>query len=162
NIITMDQKRPRAEAVAIRDGRIAWVGSSEEAKRLFPKPSKTIDLKGECVLPGIIDAHGHLLSLGESFLKLNLKEISTEREAVEMVKHKAQAVAPGEWILGWGWDEGKWASDYPSHRGLTKAAPSNPVFLVGLHGFAAWANKKALEAAGIDKETKDPANGKII
>ena len=66
NVLTMDPQRPRAEAVAVRDGRIAWVGSGAEATRLFPKPSRAIDLQGATVLPGIIDAHGHLLSLGES------------------------------------------------------------------------------------------------
>src|SRR5262249_22279983 len=66
------------------------------------------------------------------------------------------------WILGWGWDEGKWASHYPTNKSLNEVSPDNPVFLVGLHGFAAWANQRALQLAGITKDTKDPENGKIL
>ncbi|HET9839394.1 MAG TPA: amidohydrolase, partial [Candidatus Angelobacter sp.] len=69
---------------------------------------------------------------------------------------------PGEWILGWGWDEGKWAAHYPDNEALSRASPRNPVYLVGLHSFAAWANKMALERAGITAATKDPENGKIV
>lgn len=162
HIITMNPRRPSAEAVAIRNGRIAWVGSTTNAKKLFRNVPQTLDLSGATVFPGFIDAHTHLMSLGESFLKLNLKEIQTPEEAAAMVKQKAAGALRGEWILGWGWDEGKWAAQYPTHRLLTEAAPDNPVFLTGLHSFAAWANKKALDLAGIDKDSRDPVNGKIL
>jgi len=109
----------------------------------------------------MIDAHTHLLSLGQSLLKLNLKGVATEQEAIARVKQKAAAAA-NEWILGWGWDEGEWASHYPNNAALSAASPQNPVYLAGLHGFAAWANKRALDIAGITKETKDPENGKIL
>jgi predicted amidohydrolase YtcJ len=161
-IITMDPRQPSAEAVAIRDGRIAWVGSNNEARKLFPDAAETADLGGETVLPGIIDAHAHLMNLGESFLKLDLRDAASPEEVAKLVKQKAAAVRTGEWIIGWGWDEGKWAAHYPSHELLTEAAPTNPVFLTGLHGFAAWVNKRALLVAGINKDTRDPKNGKII
>lgn len=162
HVITMDAKRASAEAIAIRGDRIAWVGTTAEAKKLFPNVARTLDLAGETVLPGIIDSHTHLVSLGESFLKLNLKDVPTEEAIIDSVKRRVASASPGEWILGWGWDEGKWASRYPTNEALSRVAPNNPVFLVGLHGFAAWANKKALEIAGVDRETKDPENGKII
>jgi predicted amidohydrolase YtcJ len=160
-VVTMNPKQPGAEAIAISGGRILWVGNNGEAKKLFPVATETIDLGGATVLPGIIDAHTHLMSLGESFLKLNLKDVATEQEAVELVRQRAATAATGEWILGWGWDEGKWAAHYPTHHALSEAAPNNPVFLVGLHSFAAWANKRALEIAGVVKDTKDPDSGKI-
>ncbi|HZM88881.1 MAG TPA: amidohydrolase [Blastocatellia bacterium] len=162
NIITMNPRQPTAEAVAIVDGRFAWVGSSVDAKTLYPNAADTLDLGGATVLPGIIDAHGHLMNLGESFLKLDLKGVSTPQEAARRVKDKAATLRSGEWILGWGWDEGKWATQYPTHELLTEAAPTNPVFLTGLHGFAAWVNKRALLVAGINKDTRDPENGKIL
>ncbi len=162
HIITMNPRNPSAEAVAVKDGRIAWVGSTADAKTLFGNATETLDLAGATVLPGIIDAHAHLMSLGESFLKLDLKGITTPEEVARRVKEKAATVRSGEWILGWGWDEGKWASNYPTHELLTDAAPTNPVFLTGLHSFAAWANKRALLVAAIDKDTRDPENGKII
>ena len=162
HLITMNPGQPNAEAIAINNGRIAWVGSTAEAKTMFGNAGETLDLGGATVLPGIIDAHAHLMSLGESFLKLDLKGVATPEEAARRVKEKAATVRSGEWILGWGWDEGKWAARYPTHELLTEAAPTNPVFLTGLHSFAAWANKRALLVAGINKDTRDPENGKII
>jgi len=162
NFITMNPQQPTAEAVAIKGGRIEWVGSTADARKLFAGASATSDLGGATVLPGIIDAHGHLINLGESFLKLDLKGVDTPQEVARLVKEKANTVRTGEWILGWGWDEGKWAANYPTHELLTEAAPTNPVFLTGLHGFAGWANKRALLIAGITKATRDPENGKII
>ena len=162
HIVTMDRTQPTAQAMAIQEDRIVWVGRNVEAQRLYSGTSRIIDLRGATVLPGIIDAHTHLISLGESLLRLNLKDVATEEEVVERVKQEAAATAPNEWILGWGWDEGKWASHYPTNKALSEASPQNPVYLVGLHGFAAWANRKALQMAGVSKDTKDPENGKIL
>ncbi|HKA19630.1 MAG TPA: amidohydrolase [Blastocatellia bacterium] len=162
NFITMNPQQPAAEAVAIKDGRIMWTGSTDDAKKLFASALETTDLAGATVLPGFIDAHGHLMSLGETFLKLDLKGVSTPQEVARRVKEKANTLRTGEWILGWGWDEGKWAANYPTHELLTQAAPTNPVFLTGLHSFAAWVNQRAMLIAGINKNTSDPANGKII
>jgi predicted amidohydrolase YtcJ len=161
HVVTMNPKQPIAEAVAIQGERIVWVGSNADARKRF-EAERTIDLHGTTVLPGIIDAHTHLLALGQSLLKLNLKEVATAQEAVERVKKKADATPAGEWIQGWGWDEGQWASHYPNNEALSTASPQNPVYLVGLHTFAAWANKRALELAGITRDTKDPENGRIL
>ena len=161
-VITLNPAQPSAEAVAVLGGKIVWVGSTSDAQNLFRSPVETLDLGGSTVLPGIIDAHAHLMSLGESFLKLDLKGVATPEEAARRVKQKAATLRSGEWILGWGWDEGKWAAQYPTHELLTEAAPTNPVFLTGLHSFAGWANKRALLVAGITRNTRDPENGKIL
>lgn len=162
HVVTMDRKQPTAEAIAIRGSRVVWVGSSAEAQKFSSGAVRRMDLHGATVLPGIIDAHTHLLSLGQSLLKLNLKGVATEQEAIVRVKQKVAATTANEWIQGWGWDEGEWASHYPNNAALSAASSQNPVYLVGLHGFAAWANKRALDIAGITKETKDPENGKIL
>lgn len=161
NVITMDPARPTAQAIAIKADRIVWVGRDEDARQLFPATIPTIDLHGATVLPGIIDAHTHLIELGKSLIQLNLKG-ATEAEVIASVKRKALSLAPHEWILGWGWDEGKWAAHYPTNQALSAVSPNNPVFLVGLHTFAAWANQQALDIAGISKSTRDPENGKIL
>ena len=161
HIVTMNDKQPSAQAVAIRGERIVWVGNSDEGKKLYPA-ARPMDLRGATVLPGLIDAHTHLINLGESLTRLNLKDIPTEKEILERVKQRAASATPGEWIVGWGWDEGKWASNYPTNQALSAATPNNPVFLLGLHTFAAWANERALELAGVNKDTKDPENGKIL
>ena len=160
-VITMNPNQPTAQAVAIRGDRISWVGSENDSRRLFGDAPQS-DLHGATVLPGIIDAHTHLLALGQSLLKLNLKDAATPEEVIVRVRQKVATTSANVWIQGWGWDEGKWASHYPSNNELSLASPRNPVFLVGLHGFAAWANQRALELAGIHKETKDPENGKIV
>jgi predicted amidohydrolase YtcJ len=162
HVITIDQNKPAAEAVAIQRDRIAWIGTNTEARRRFGDASQIIDLNGATVLPGLIDAHVHLFALGQSLLRLNLKDVADANEAVALVKQRAAGAAPGEWIIGWGWDEGKWAAHYPDNQALSQASPHNPVFLVGLHTFAAWANQKALELSSVTKDTKDPENGKII
>src|SRR5215813_2402345 len=161
-VATMDPAVPSAQAMAIAGEGIAWVGSDAEAQKRFPSVKNTIDLRGATVMPGIIDAHTHLLDLGKSLLRLNLKDVATEEDAVARVRERARSARPGEWILGWGWDEGKWAARYPDNEALSRAAPENPVYLVGLHGFAAWANKKALLIAAVTTATKDPENGRIL
>lgn len=162
NVITMAPGQPAAEAIAVSHDRIAWVGTGADARRLYPGATRVLDLHGATVLPGIIDSHTHLMELGKSLLQLNLKDVPSDKEAVERVKRRVATAKPGEWILGWGWDEGKWAAHYPDNRALSAVSPNNPVYLVGLHTFAAWANKRALALAGISKNTADPENGKIL
>jgi predicted amidohydrolase YtcJ len=162
NVITMNSGQTRAQAIAVQGGRIVWVGTDEEGRKLFGRATRKIDLHGSTVLPGLIDAHTHLLELGKSLIRLNLKDVETPEEAVERVRIRVAAAAPGEWILGWGWDEGKWAAAYPNNAALSRVAPNNPVVLSSLHSFATWANQKALEVAGIGKETKDPEHGKVL
>src|SRR5690242_12021180 len=159
--ITLSERQPQAEAIAIAAGRILWTGTSAEAKKKFSR-SRQLYLAGATVVPGIIDAHTHLLALGESLLKLNLKDAATPEQAAERVRERVRSAKPGEWILGWGWDEGAWAGHYPTQEILTRAAPDNPVVLTGLHTFATWVNRKALDAAGVTRATPDPPNGKIL
>jgi len=161
HIVTMDESHPEAEAFAIGQGNILAVGNSKTIKKSYPR-AEAIDLAGRTVMPGIIESHGHLLSLGQSFLELNLEGTATPEEAAEKVRQRVLQTPPGVWITGWGWDEGAWAKRYPTHRVLSQAAPKNPVFLRGLHGFAGWANAKAMEEAGITASTPNPPNGEIL
>src|SRR6516162_3073365 len=86
-VVTMNEKQPSAQAIAIRGQRITWVGNSDEGKQLYPS-ARALDLQGATVLPGLTDAHGHLINLGESLVRLNLKDIPTEKEIVERVKQR--------------------------------------------------------------------------
>ncbi len=161
HVVTMDPRRPSAQALGIAGDRIAWVGGSDEARQRYPGTAP-VDLGGATIIPGIIDAHTHLLSLGESLIKTNLRDLPNENAIVERMKQQAATTPPGQWILGWGWDEGKWAAHYPTNAALSAATPDHPVFLVGLHGFAGWANARALAIAGVTKETQDPPKGQIV
>jgi len=160
-VITMDDRIPKVEALAVANGKIISIGTSAEIRNSHLK-AEVVDLKGKTVMPGIIESHGHLLSLGQSFLELNLVGVQTPQEAVEKIQDRVRTTPEGEWIIGWGWDEGAWAKDYPTNYELNKVSPKNPVCLSGLHGFSSWVNKKALEIAGITSETLNPANGEIL
>jgi len=161
HVLTMNEGLPIAGGFAVSDGKIVAAGSSEEIRRAYPGAAQE-DLGGRTVMPGIVESHVHLLSFGQSFLELNVEGAGSPDEVVQMVKERAARTAPGEWITGWGWDEGAWAKDYPTNEQLSRAAPDNPVWLRGLHGFAGWANAKALEIAGISRDTRNPQNGEIL
>jgi predicted amidohydrolase YtcJ len=160
-IITMDEANPAGEAMAIHQGKIVAVGTTSTILKKY-SAQKVLDLKGKHVFPGIIESHGHLLSLGESFLKLNLMGIKNPQEAIAKVAERVKETPAGEWIIGWGWDEGAWAKNYPDNKVLSQVSPDNPVCLTGLHGFASWVNDRALEEAGISVKIPDPPNGEIL
>ncbi len=161
HILTMDESLLEADAFAVKDGRILRVGNSEDISRDFPD-AKVVDLYGQTVMPGIIESHGHLLTLGQSFLELNLEGARTPGEALKKVEEFIRNSSPGEWIIGWGWDEGAWAANYPNNEALDRISEENPVYLRGLHGFASWVNSRALELAGVDSDTKNPDDGEIL
>lgn len=153
--------RHDATAVAIGGGRILYVGSDSGALALRRDSTTVIDLDGATLLPGMVDAHTHVAELGQSLDRINLTGVATEAEAVERVAERAARTPNGEWILGWGWDEGAWANRYPDKRLLSARVPDHPVVLRGLHGFATWANSRALAAAGVTSATRPPVGGEI-
>lgn len=161
HIVTMDPGNPAARAMAIQGDRIVAVGSDEDVRGAY-RGATEMDLAGQTVMPGINDAHVHLMSLGQSLMRLNVKDAATPGEVVERVRERVAQTPPGEWIVGWGWDEGAWAANYPDHAALSEASPDNPVYLHGLHGFAGWANAKALERAGVTAATRNPPDGEIL
>jgi predicted amidohydrolase YtcJ len=161
HIVTMNSSLPEAQAFAVGNGRIAAVGTNEKIRRAYPD-IPPVDLRRRTVMPGIVESHGHLLDLGRSFIEVSLEGVKTPEEAIERVQEHAARTPPGEWITGWGWDEGAWAGAYPDHEKLSRATPHHPVWLRGLHGFAGWANAKALEIGGITKATANPKNGEIL
>ncbi len=156
-----DGWRPDAQAVAIKGDRIVFVGSNADAGKFRGHPTQVRDLQGATVLPGLIESHVHLENLGASLERVNLVGVKTEAEAVERVVARARTVPKGEWIIGWGWDEGAWASKYPDMRLLTERVPDHPVLLHGLHTFASWGNRLALERAGIGAASPNPTGGEI-
>ena len=150
-----------AAAVAVRAGRIVFVGSDSGALALAGPDTRVIDLAGQILLPGLVDAHTHIAELGQSLDRVNLTGVATEAEAVERIVARAAQTPKGEWILGYGWDEGAWANRYPDKRLLSARVPDHPVILRSLHGFAAWANQRALTEARLTRSTPAPAGGEI-
>lgn len=150
-----------AQAVGVRGTRIVFVGSNEDALAWRGEKTRVIDLKGATVIPGLVDAHVHILELGRMLERVNLVGVATEAEAVEKVAARAATVPKGEWILGYGWDDGAWANRYPTMERLSERVPEHPVYLRGLHGYAVWGNRLAFERAEISATTRAPAGGEI-
>jgi len=150
-----------AQTVAIRDGKIVFVGPANAADRYRGEATRVIDVQGATVIPGLVDSHVHLPELGRSLNRVNLLGVATEAEAVDKVVAWAAKVPAGEWITGWGWDEGAWADHYPDMTLLSEKVPDHPVYLRGLHTYASWSNRLAFEKAGITAATPSPAGGEI-
>jgi len=152
---------PDAEAIATKGGDIVFVGDTREALALQGEKTRVVDLAGATVIPGLVDSHAHVFSLGAKLDAVDLTDVATEEEAVALVAERAKSVPDGEWILGAGWDEGAWANRYPDKVLLSEAAPNHPVFLDSLHGFAGWANQAALDAGGITADSDVPTGGEM-
>ena len=152
---------PDAQAVAIRDGEILFVGSGTDAMQFQGDSTRIVDLAGATVIPGLVDSHTHVFGLGALLDQVNLVGVETEEEAVELIVERAKSVPKGEWIVGRGWDEGAWANRYPDKVLLTAKVPDHPVFMDSLHGFAGWGNQMALDVAGITAETPVPVGGEM-
>jgi predicted amidohydrolase YtcJ len=158
---TADGWRPDAEALAVKGGLITHVGASAEIAALAGPDTTVIDIDGATVLPGLVDTHTHIFSLGEALSRVSLYDVETEAEAVERIVEAAKTVPKGEWIVGHGWDEGAWANRYPDMKLLTERVPDHPVYMRSLHSFAGWGNRLAFERAGITADTEAPVGGEI-
>ena len=153
--------RPDASAIAVRNGRIVFVGNTRDTHGYRGVSTRVVDLAGATVIPGLVDSHTHVFGLGAALDQVDLVDVDTEEEAVARVAERAQSVPKGSWIVGRGWDEGAWANRYPDKALLSEAVPDHPVFLASLHSFAGWANQMALDVAGITAETEAPVGGEI-
>lgn len=153
----------KAEAVAVKDGRIVFVGSRKDAEARFAPGARQVDLKGAALFPGFTDAHAHLRGIGERELSLNLEGSRSAAEAVQRVKAYLEARKPAGPVWGRGWIETGWPEGRFLERGdLDAIAPDRPVLLVRADGHALVANSAALRAAGIDETTPVPAGGDIL
>jgi predicted amidohydrolase YtcJ len=153
---------PDAEAVAILNGKVVFAGTAEAARAYTGPQTRTVTAPPNgAILPGLVDAHVHAFELGASLERVSLVGVKTQAEAVERVAARARTVPKGEWISGWGWDEGAWANQYPDMRLLSERVPDHPVYLRGLHSFAVWGNRLAFQRAGITAGTSAPEGGEI-
>jgi predicted amidohydrolase YtcJ len=161
NVYTVNEKQPRAEAIAVKGGRILFVGSNNDAQKFHA--TRAIDLHGRTLVPGLTDSHCHIFGIGERELTLNLEGTNTLQEFLAKVSERATKTEPGKWITGRGWVETFWTpAQFPTRQDLDKVAPGNPVFLTRADGHASVANSAALEIANIDKNTPNPFGGEIL
>lgn len=161
-IYTVDDAHPIASALAVRDGRVQFVGSEREALALRGATTRIVDARGNTVVPGIVDAHAHLLGLGFSLANVKLADTRSYDEVIARVAERLPRVTAGRWILGRGWDQNKWGDTrFPTHEALSRATPNHPVALTRIDGHAILANAAAMKAAGITAATRDPSGGRV-
>ncbi|HWQ03425.1 MAG TPA: amidohydrolase [Candidatus Nitrosotenuis sp.] len=169
-ILTLDPVRPRAEALLVRGGEVAALGTLTDLESAAQGASR-LDLRGRTLLPSLKDHHVHVLNVGFAVhnraqnekLFLDLTAAQSEAEVAARVAGRAKHLAPGEWIFGASWNQRLWGTEQlPGHESLTQAAPQNPVFLVRVDAHCAWVNAAALAAAGISRATQDPPGGAIL
>ncbi len=162
-IYTVDDQFRTAEAVAVVQDRIAFVGSNADVQAWIGDGTRVIDLQGKTLVPGFIDAHYHYLGVGKREYHLNLDGTRSLQEFLNRVRAEATKTPKGQWITGRGWIEEDWPTKrFPTRQDLDRVAPEHPVFLTRADGHAAVVNSLALKIAGITATTPDPQGGQIL
>jgi predicted amidohydrolase YtcJ len=160
-VYTMDAARSWAEAVAVRDGRIVFVGSAREGERFIGPRTRVRELKGRMILPGFHDAHVHPVSGGVELAQCNLNDLPTAEAVIAKVKACAAAAGPDDWVVGGGWALPVFPGGIARKETLDAATGGRPAYLSTADGHSAWVNTRALVLAGVSAATKDPENGRI-
>jgi len=168
-IVTMDPGRPEAEALAVRGGLIAAVGTARQIAAYIGPTTQVVDLGGRLATPGFIDSHLHFASLGAARMGLDLAKARNWDEIVAMVAEAVRTAKPGRPIIGRGWHQEKWdkrpdpnIDGLPLHDALSRVSPDNPVILSHASGHSCLANAKAMEMAGVTAATPDPPGGRLV
>jgi predicted amidohydrolase YtcJ len=168
-IVTVDDARPEAQAMAINGEAITALGSNQDIQAFVGPATRVIDLRGALATPGFIDAHVHFTGVGDAAKNLKLATAKNWDDIVRMVGEAAKKAKPGEWILGRGWHQEKWSETpspnvegFPLHEALSRVSPDNPVWLTHASGHAGFANAVAMKLAEVTKATADPEGGKIL
>jgi len=162
-IYTVNAKQPWAQALAIRKDRIVFVGSDNEAEQYKGPSSKVIDAADHVILPGFEDAHVHFTGGALGLQHIKLDDANTIAEIQKRVKEYAQAHPGNSFIQGFGWMYPVFGKEaLPHKKYLDEIMPDRPVYLTAYDGHTSWANSKALQMAGISKDTPDPLNGIVV
>ena len=160
NIYTSDPINPFSSAIALDNTNILAVGNNEDILALADHRSRSIDLQGYSILPGLTDSHIHLRQYSIGLSKINC-EGDSKQLCIEKVRQHALRLKPGEWILGHGWDHNIWGCVLPTANDLDRAAPQNPVYLTGKSLHLSWVNSLSLKLAGISSSSINPVGGII-
>lgn len=160
-VYTMDAARSWADAVGVRDGKIAYVGSADGIRGLIGDHTRVLDLDGRFVLPGFMDSHVHPISAGLELAACDLNGAKTAGEVLDRVRAYAVSHTEEEWVAGGGWDLPLFPDANPHKKLLDAILPDRPACLASADGHSVWVNSKALELAGVTKDTVDPADGRI-
>jgi predicted amidohydrolase YtcJ len=154
---------PVRGSLAVRAGRIVYLGDDAGAANLRGPATRVIDLAGRAVTPGLIDAHSHLSGLGMALDEVDLRGAPTYEEVIRRVRDAAGRLPAGAWVSGRGWDQNLWpGKQFPTHGALSQAVPDHPVWLTRIDGHAVLANAKAMAILGLGAATPDPSGGRLL
>jgi predicted amidohydrolase YtcJ len=154
NVVTLDERRPRAEAVAVFGDKMVVVGSNSEIRKYVSAKTRVVDAKGKSVVPGFVDCHVHMAGFGSFLQTVDLRDAKSIAEVQQKIREYAEENSDRLWVLGGRWDHEKFAEKrLPNRWDLDAAVKDKPVFLVRVCGHIGVANSKALELAGITEET---------
>lgn len=159
---TGNVQQPWAEAVAVRSERIVAVGSREELQRFKADETKIVEAGDGLVIPGLIDAHIHLIQGGDRLAAVQLRDARSRDKFVYRIAEYARKKRPGEWITGGDWDHSLWGGELPSRDWIDAVTPENPVFISRLDGHMALANSAAMRAAKVRDDVEDIDGGEIV
>ncbi len=160
-VYTMNPRQPRAEALAMRGGRVLAVGSRAEVLAAAGEGAIVETFADATIVPGLADSHGHLAGLGEALSTVSLEGAHNEAEAVALARRTPST--RGGWVVGRGWDQNDWSTAaFPTRASLDAAFPTTPVLLTRVDGHAVWVNSEALRRAGITQATRDPEGGRVV
>ncbi len=163
SIVTGERGAPRAEALAIAGNRVLAVGTRSQVDAYRGPRTRRLDLAGGVAVPGLTDAHAHLVGLGQSLEQVDLRGATSVAEVVARMQEHAKKLPPGVWLTGRGWDQNLWpGTAMPSHEPLTAAFPERTVWVRRIDGHAGWGNRKLIEAAGLTADTAAPEGGEIV
>lgn len=163
NIYTVNERQPHAEAIAVKSGRVTFVGSNAEAAQFKDAAGQIVDLQGQTVVPGMTDAHCHIFGIGGREMNLNLEGTTSFEAFLAKVQERVGQTQPGQWVTGRGWIETFWKPrTFPTRWDLDKISPDNPVLLTRADGHGVVVNSAALKIAAITKETPNPFGGEIL
>ncbi len=161
HVHTVDPTRPRAEAVAVRGERIVAVGSAADIAGLIGPRTRVVDLAGRLLVPGFQDAHIHPIFAGVDRLQCDVREGRGRAAVLALIRQFVADHPDDEWIVGSGWYMADFENGTPRREDLDAIVADRPVFLPNRDGHSTWVNTKALELAGIDRDTPDPSDGRI-
>jgi predicted amidohydrolase YtcJ len=160
-IYTMDASRSWARSLAIKDGKIIYVGDDAGIPSFIDDHTTTIELDNKLVLPGFIDSHVHPIEAGIGMDRCDLTKEENKDAVIKKIKECAEADPNSEWLLGSGWALPIFPEANPQKELLDEIVKERPVFMISADGHSAWANSKALEISGVTKDTPDPTDGRI-
>jgi predicted amidohydrolase YtcJ len=161
-IFTGNAKQPWAEALGIKDNKIAFVGTDGQVKKACRRRTQILKLKGKLVTPGFVDGHTHFVNFGLTLQRVDLRNLPSLSACRNRIREAVASFQPGEWIIGRAWNENFWEEKRePTRFDLDDLTPHNPAMMIRACGHSLWVNSAALTAAGINRDTADLPGARI-